>query len=223
MDIAQPGYFSHPRRASRDALASGASRLASTSLVTLCSRAPFRECGRRTVSSWRLGGLCPGTRRTPASCSRPRIDDRDFNPRGRPRRLVGACIPQIDGDSDRLVQSRVLPAPTRHAPPPRCFAQLAPALRNRSNTAQSLHWPSGIVSPTERDDHLYPANGATRTTDSLFVAKRHQRSRECGWRAATYSSPNRLGLINLAGNRRRAEAAPGLARIGPIGGGEERR
>jgi group II intron reverse transcriptase/maturase len=34
---------------------------------------------------------------------------------------------------------------------------------------------------------------------ALFVAKRHQRSRAFGWRIVTYSSPNRLGLISLAG------------------------
>jgi group II intron reverse transcriptase/maturase len=34
---------------------------------------------------------------------------------------------------------------------------------------------------------------------ALFVAKRHQRSRAFGWRVVTYSSPNRLGLISLAG------------------------
>jgi group II intron reverse transcriptase/maturase len=34
---------------------------------------------------------------------------------------------------------------------------------------------------------------------ALFVAKRHQRSRAYGWRLVTYSSPNRLGLISLAG------------------------
>ncbi len=34
---------------------------------------------------------------------------------------------------------------------------------------------------------------------ALFVAKRHQRSRAFGWRIVTYASPNRLGLISLAG------------------------
>src|SRR3954447_19944461 len=34
---------------------------------------------------------------------------------------------------------------------------------------------------------------------ALFVAKRHQRSRAYGWRVVTYSSPNRLGLVSLAG------------------------
>jgi RNA-directed DNA polymerase len=34
---------------------------------------------------------------------------------------------------------------------------------------------------------------------ALFVAKRHQRSRACGWRVVTYSSPKRLGLISLSG------------------------
>ena len=34
---------------------------------------------------------------------------------------------------------------------------------------------------------------------ALFVAKRHQRSRAYGWRIVTYGSPNRLGLISLAG------------------------
>ena len=34
---------------------------------------------------------------------------------------------------------------------------------------------------------------------ALFVAKRHQRSRAYGWRVVTYASPNRLGLVSLAG------------------------
>jgi group II intron reverse transcriptase/maturase len=34
---------------------------------------------------------------------------------------------------------------------------------------------------------------------ALFVAKRHQRSRAFGWRVVTYASPDRLGLISLAG------------------------
>ena len=34
---------------------------------------------------------------------------------------------------------------------------------------------------------------------ALFVAKRHQRTRAYGWRLVTYASPNRLGLISLAG------------------------
>src|SRR3954452_23534875 len=34
---------------------------------------------------------------------------------------------------------------------------------------------------------------------ALLVAKRHQRSRAYGWRMVTYASPNRLGLISLAG------------------------
>ena len=34
---------------------------------------------------------------------------------------------------------------------------------------------------------------------ALFVAKRHQRTRAYGWRIVTYASPNRLGLISLAG------------------------
>ena len=34
---------------------------------------------------------------------------------------------------------------------------------------------------------------------ALFMAKRHQRSRAYGWRVVTYASPNRLGLISLAG------------------------
>jgi group II intron reverse transcriptase/maturase len=34
---------------------------------------------------------------------------------------------------------------------------------------------------------------------ALFVAKRHQRSRAYGWRVVTYASPNRMGLISLAG------------------------
>ncbi len=34
---------------------------------------------------------------------------------------------------------------------------------------------------------------------ALFMAKRHQRTRAYGWWLVTYSSPNRLGLISLAG------------------------
>ena len=34
---------------------------------------------------------------------------------------------------------------------------------------------------------------------ALFMAKRHQRSRAFGWRLVTYQSPDRLGLIRLAG------------------------
>ncbi|MCA1700427.1 MAG: group II intron reverse transcriptase/maturase [Actinobacteria bacterium] len=34
---------------------------------------------------------------------------------------------------------------------------------------------------------------------ALFMAKRHQRSRAFGWRLVTYQSPDRLGLIGLAG------------------------
>jgi RNA-directed DNA polymerase len=34
---------------------------------------------------------------------------------------------------------------------------------------------------------------------ALFVAKRHGRSRAYGWRAVTYVSPNRMGLISLSG------------------------
>jgi RNA-directed DNA polymerase len=34
---------------------------------------------------------------------------------------------------------------------------------------------------------------------ALFMAKRHQRSRAFGWRLVTYQSPDRLGLISLAG------------------------
>ena len=58
---------------------------------------------------------------------------------------------------------------------------------------------------------------------ALFVAKRHQRSRAYGWRLVTYGSPNRLGLISLAGT----VVAPGLTGPGegdePNAGGEERR
>lgn len=34
---------------------------------------------------------------------------------------------------------------------------------------------------------------------ALFVAKRHQRSRGYGWTAVAYRSPNRMGLVNIAG------------------------
>jgi RNA-directed DNA polymerase len=34
---------------------------------------------------------------------------------------------------------------------------------------------------------------------ALFVAKRHQRTRAYGWWTVTYRSPDRLGLISLAG------------------------
>ncbi|GEM_PF-2402465 len=34
---------------------------------------------------------------------------------------------------------------------------------------------------------------------SLFVAKRHRRSRGCGWLLVAYESPDRMGLINLNG------------------------
>jgi RNA-directed DNA polymerase len=34
---------------------------------------------------------------------------------------------------------------------------------------------------------------------SLFVAKRHQMPRSYGWKMVAYQSPNRMGLINLAG------------------------
>ncbi|HET7380845.1 MAG TPA: hypothetical protein VFJ24_12445 [Gaiellales bacterium] len=86
-----------------------------------------------------------------------RIDDRDFNIRGRlrGRRL----FPQIDGHSDRLVQSPVLPTPTRDAPPPRCFAELTPPhATGRTRTVAPLAERCtarlcGGVNRRDRSDH----------------------------------------------------------------------
>ena len=48
-----------------------------------------------------------------------------------------------------------------------------------------------------RQFNLIQAHAHSRL--ALFVAKRHERSRAYGWRAVTYVSPNRMGLISLSG------------------------
>jgi RNA-directed DNA polymerase len=58
---------------------------------------------------------------------------------------------------------------------------------------------------------------------ALFVAKRHQRSRAFGWRVVTYASPDRLGLISLAGTVVAPRPHRAWARVKPNAGGEERR
>ena len=198
VDIARSGYFSHPRRASRDELASGASRLAST-LSRHALLLVFRPVGAVEGPS-RVGdsaGFAPArpTRRPLASCSRRRIDDRDFNTRGRLRPSVGACIPQIDDHSDRLVQSRVSPTPTRHAPPPRCFAQLAPPHATGRTPRSRFAGRAALSAPRNGMTTCIQRTGTTRTTDSRCLWPNAISGRECGWRVVTYSSPNRLGLI----------------------------
>jgi group II intron reverse transcriptase/maturase len=57
---------------------------------------------------------------------------------------------------------------------------------------------------------------------SLFVAKRHHRSRSYGWLMVAYESPNRMGLINL--NGRVVAPRPNRPwRVKPNAGGERRR
>ena len=196
VDIARSGYFSHPRRASRDELASGASRLAST-LSRHALLLVLRPMGAVGGPS-RVGDSAGLPRHAPNTCTVLATPNR--RP-GLQHSWPAAAVGRRQHPSDRrpLRSSRAEPRLPDADSPRTTTTTLRPARatsRNRSNTAQSLRWPSGIVSTTERDDHPYPANGHhAHNRLALFVAKRHQRSRECGWRVVTYSSPNRLGLI----------------------------
>ena len=161
----------------------------------LCSRGPPRACGRRTFSTLmtRRAATTPAEHaHRPRNGHRPPGTSPAVDACGRPSASAASDPPPIRSPS---AMNAVL-ATTGSPHTQRGGAPGARRPCSWSNTAQSLRWPSGIVSPTERDDHPYPANGHhAHNRLALFVTKRHQRSRECGWRAVTYSSPDRLGLI----------------------------
>ena len=198
VDIARSGYFSHPRRASRDELASGASRLAST-LSRHALLLVFRPVGA-------VGG--------PSRVG----DSAGFAP-ARADHLHRARDPESTTGTSTLVAGcgrRSARASLRSTATPIVSCRAA-SYRRRLATHHHHHAASpssrrltqpvehrAVASLAERHCQPHPRNGmtiriqrtgTTRTTDSRCLWPNAISGREYGWRVVTYSSPNRLGLI----------------------------